>query len=161
VDIAAVLGHTHVVASLGTNDVRVAEIKSARSFLLLVAFLETMRLRMACLLDIDGTDLSRTEALAMRAFALGREYEAKKAKLHEEFSARLRELVTSIRSDAMPGMPSCMPEQNLPDIYYQAPNRYLDERAGFARRPNGFSTAPGSRVKIVSPAAGKEPASPA
>ena len=55
VDIAAIIGQTHVVAALGTVDARVAKIRSARLFSSLAGILKTMRLRMAGTLDIDGT----------------------------------------------------------------------------------------------------------
>jgi integrase len=100
-DIAAIAGRTHVVAALGTADARVAKIKSARLFLSLATILETMRVRMARALDIDGTnDSRRLEMLAAEAFALGQEYEARKENLKQEFSVRLSQMIASLKDDA-------------------------------------------------------------
>jgi hypothetical protein len=71
-DIVAIAGRRHVVAALGTADARGTKIKSARLYFYYAAFLETMRLRMAHALDIDGnTDSRRLEMLAAEALALG------------------------------------------------------------------------------------------
>jgi integrase len=108
-DIAAIIGRTHVVAALGTADARVAKIKSARFFLSLAALLETMRLRMARALDIDGNGSGQLEMLAAGAFALGQEYEARTENLRQEFSAKLRQLIASVRDDAHPSSPMAAP----------------------------------------------------
>jgi hypothetical protein len=104
-DIAAIIGRTHVVAALGTADTRVAKIKSARLFLSLAAVLETMRLRMARARDIDENGSGQLETLAAGAFALGQEYEARTENLRQEFSAKLSQLIASVRDDTHPSSP--------------------------------------------------------
>jgi integrase len=101
-DVVAIAGRTHVVAALGTADARVAKIKSARLFLLLAAFLETMRLKMARMLDFDGNGSGQLEMLAAGAFALGQEYKAQSENLRQEFLVRLSQLIASVRDDAHP-----------------------------------------------------------
>jgi len=100
VDVAAMAARTHNVVSLGTADARIANIKSARLFLSVATFLETMRLRMARAFDIDENGSGRLEMLAAGAFALGQEYEARKENLKQEFLARLSRLIASLRDDA-------------------------------------------------------------
>lgn len=103
IDIAIVVGRTHVVAGLLTSDLRVAKIKSARFFFLLASYLATMRLKMANALNTDvNNDYRRQEMLAASAFALGQEFEARKEGLNQEFSVRLSQLIASIRDDITP-----------------------------------------------------------
>lgn len=108
VDLAPILGRSHVVASLQTDDLRLAKQRAARLFLSLAGFLETIRLRMAQTLSIDGIDQNRTEALVLEAFALGQAYEAKKSMLHDEFVTKLRQLIANDR-DALPDSGAAMP----------------------------------------------------
>ncbi len=100
-DIAAISGRTHVVSTLSTSDARVAKINSARLFLLLAAFLETMRLRMAQTLDSNGKDYGRLEMLAAGAFALGQEFNARTDDLKREFAERLNLLIASFKDNAI------------------------------------------------------------
>lgn len=98
-DLAVVTGRTHVVASLGTSDQRIAKIKSARFFFLLASFFATMHAKMDHVLDFDGRELSRRDMLAAGAFELGQEYESRKGDLKKEFTERLRQLVASLSTD--------------------------------------------------------------
>ena len=89
-EIVAVAGRTHVAASRGTGDPRVAKNQFGANIFSLASIVETMCLKMARAFDIDGTDLDRAEALAMGAFVLGQEYEVKKAQLCQEFAIKLQ-----------------------------------------------------------------------
>ena len=71
-DIGRAVGRTHVVASLGTADPRVAKINSVKLFFLLARFFETMRLRMTHPINIDGNSQNPADVLALGAFELGR-----------------------------------------------------------------------------------------
>jgi integrase len=161
VDIATVLGRTHVVTALRTSDPCQAKIKSAQLFFLLASFFATMRLRMAQLLDIDGSDLCWAEALAMKSFALGQEYEAKKAelkaRLDEEFSARWREIVTSIRNDNSLAIPPFMTEAVRFDFHHPGKDAKKPNIPDVATWDMDTSVAHLQTVELVGPGPGLSP----
>jgi integrase len=164
VDIAAIAGRSHVVSSLQTDDLRLAKRRAARLFLLLAAFLETMRLRMAQTLNIDGNDPNQTEALVLEAFALGQAYEARKALLHQEFTTKLRQLIANGRCDAPAGAFAMPLGVQGPLMYDRAFTAVSDEMvpgsSGFDIKRGGFSevfASPGARI---APTPARQPASP-
>jgi hypothetical protein len=134
VDIADLIDRSHVVASLQTGDLRLAKQRSARLFLLLATYTETMRLRMAQTLNIDVDDPNQTEALALQAFALGQVYEAKKTLLHREFMAELRQIIATSRGIAP------MPHAPLPPAIQSAAH-YRSLGTGFGNVSAGATIA--------------------
>ena len=161
VDIAAITGQTHVVAALGTADARVAKVRSARLFLLLAGILETMRLRMARALDIDGTGPSLMENLATEAFALGEEYAARKENLRQEFSLRLSQLLASLRETPATDLLAYPVRSDNQALSGPPPCGSLDGTISFTAMSDRFGVAPGSAVTITQSTPAKEPASPA
>jgi integrase len=145
VDIADLIDRSHVVASLQTGDLRLAKQRSARLFLLLATYTETMRLRMAQTLNIDVDDPNQTEALALQAFALGQVYEAKKTLLHREFMAELRQIIATSRGIAP------MPHAPLPPAIQSAAH-YRSLGTGFGNVSAGATIA--ASPVLVGPAWG-------
>ena len=104
--LAAFLGKSHLIGSLGTADPHIAKRRAGRAIWSLAGRLEIMVSRMVEIHDIDGWDLSRAERLAAEAFRLGRAYEARKAQLRQEFRAELKALAASFRYDDVPRDPA-------------------------------------------------------
>jgi len=140
VDIAAVVGQTHIVSALATADAGTAKILVARLFFEIAGFFATMRLRMACALDTEETDRDRLEGLAVQAFALGQEYEARKEKLKAEFSVRLSQLIAGLRHGPGGG-----------DVV-RCGRDYFNEAAGLAAVGERSGVLPGPFIMQAPPA---------
>ena len=69
--LAAFLGKSHLIGSLGTADPRIAKRRAGRTIWSLAGRLEIMVSRMVELNDIDGLKPSQAERLAVEAFRLG------------------------------------------------------------------------------------------
>lgn len=76
-------------------------------------------------------------------------------------SARLSQLVASLRDAPAAGIPIYPVGSDNPSFSATAPYGGLDDAISFAAMRDRFSVAPGSAVTITQPMPGKEPASPA
>jgi integrase len=93
VDAAGILGRTHVLGSLLTNDAPVAKIRASRFYFALADFLNMLRLKMRDEANSSEMLNTRAAALVQKAFALGCKYEADQERLrriHEEERERLQ-----------------------------------------------------------------------
>jgi hypothetical protein len=96
VEAADMLGRTHVVGSLLTNDSRVAKLRASRFYYEYAAFLKILSLRMRD--DAHSSDMlhARDMALAQAAFELGRRYEAQQADLRRRYEADMRAVILKL-----------------------------------------------------------------